>query len=185
MNAESRLIRFADDFLLLFSSKESAQRVMEVLPKRLGKYGLSLHPEKTKLVEVNKGKGKGGQTFDFLGFTHYMGRSRKGKKILKRKTSKKKLRLSLTRLNVWIRNNRHKPIRELITALNRKLQGHYSYYGITFNGRSLLHYYHMVRRLLFKWMNRKGGKKPMNWEKYQRILSHYALLQPRIVHSFL
>jgi len=185
LNAESRLIRFADDFLLLFSNKASAQRVMEVLPKRLGKYGLSLHPEKTKLVEVNNGKGKGGQTFDFLGFTHYMGRSRKGKRILKRKTSKKKLRLSLTRINIWIRNNRHKPIRELITELNRKLQGHYSYYGITFNGRSLLHYYHNVRRLLFKWMNRKGGKKPLNWEKYQGILNHYKLLQPRIVHSFL
>jgi group II intron reverse transcriptase/maturase len=185
LNGESKLIRFADDFLLLFSNKASAQRVMEVLPKRLGKYGLSLHPEKTKLVEVNNGKGKGEQTFDFLGFTHYMSRSRKGKKILKRKTSKKKLKLSLTRLNVWIRNNRHKPVRELITGLNRKLQGHYSYYGITFNGKSLLHYYHRVRRLLFKWMNRKGGKKPLNWEKYQRILNHYKLLQPRIVHSFL
>lgn len=185
LSAESRLIRFADDFLLLFSNKASAQRVMEVLPKRLGKYGLSLHPEKTKLVEVNNGKSKDRQTFDFLGFTHYMGKSRKGKRILKRKTSKKKLRLSLTRVNVWIRNSRHKPIRELIKALNRKLQGHYSYYGITFNGRSLMLYYHKVRRLLFKWINRKGGKKPINWEKYQRILNHYKLLQPRIVHSFL
>jgi len=185
LKAESKLIRFADDFLLLFNSKEEAKRVMEVLPKRLGKYGLTLHPEKTKLVEVNNGDGKGGQTFDFLGFTHYMGKSRKGRSILNRKTSKKKLKSSLHRTNDWIRNNRHKPVADLIGELNRKLQGHYSYYGITFNGRSLLHYHHKVRRLLYKWMNRRGGKTPMNWDKFQTILNHYPLKQPRIVHSYL
>nr|MBS0037016.1 hypothetical protein [Saprospiraceae bacterium] len=134
-------MRFADDFLLLFSSKEDAERVMEVLPKRMGKYGLTLHPEKTKLVEVNKGDGKGGQTFDFLGFTHYMGKSRKGRDILKRKTSKKKLKIALHRTNEWIRTNRHRPILELIRELDRKLQGQYGYYGITFNTRSL-HLFH-------------------------------------------
>ena len=158
LKAASKLIRFADDFLLLFSSKEAAERVMEVLPKRLGKYGLSLHPEKTKLVEVNNKGGKGGRTFDFLGFTHFMGKSRRGKSILKRKTRRKKLRVSLHNINIWIRNNRHLPIRELIPKLNRKLQGHYGYYGITFNGRSLHCYYRRVRRLLFKWMTRRGGK---------------------------
>jgi len=185
LKAASKLIRFADDFLLLFSSKEAAERVMEVLPKRLGKYGLSLHPEKTKLVEVNNKRGKGGRTFDFLGFTHFMGKSRRGKSILKRKTRRKKLRVSLHNINIWIRNNRHLPIRELIPKLNRKLQGHYGYYGITFNGRSLNQYYHKVRRLLFKWMTRRGGKKPMTWDKFQSILNHYALAQPRIVHSYL
>ena len=185
LKAASKLIRFADDFLLLFSSKEAAERVMEVLPKRLGKYGLSLHPEKTKLVEVNNKGGKGGRTFDFLGFTHFMGKSRRGKSILKRKTRRKKLRVSLHNINIWIRNNRHLPIRELIPKLNRKLQGHYGYYGITFNGRSLNQYYHKVRRLLFKWMTRRGGKKPMTWDKFQSILNHYALAHPRIVHSYL
>jgi group II intron reverse transcriptase/maturase len=185
LKAASKLIRFADDFLLLFSSKETAERVMEVLPKRLGKYGLSLHPEKTKLVEVNNKGGKGGRTFDFLGFTHFMGKSRRGKNILKRKTRRKKLRFSLHNINIWIRNNRHLPIRRLIPKLNRKLQGHYGYYGITFNGRSLNQYSHKVRRLLFKWMNRRGGKKPMNWDKFQSILNHYALAKPRIVHSYL
>jgi len=185
LKGASQLIRFADDFLLLFSSKESARRVMEVLPKRMGKYGLSLHPEKTKLVEVSNGEGKGGQTFDFLGFTHFMGKSRKGKAILKRKTSKKKLKSSLHQINEWIRANRHLPIGDLISKLNRKLEGHYGYYGITFNGRSLKTYYHKVRRLLFKWMNRRGGKKPMDWDKYQQILNHYTLKGPRIVHSYL
>jgi RNA-directed DNA polymerase len=186
LQAPSKLIRFADDFLLLFGSKEDAKRVMNVLPKRLGKYGLTLHPEKTKLVEVNNRTGKGEHTFDFLGFTHYMGKSRKGTAILKRKTSKKKLKASLHRVNEWIRINKAKPVEQLIFELNRKLQGHYGYYGITFNGRSLLHYHHKVRRLLYKWMNRRGGKIPMNWEKFQtKILDHHPLKQPRIVHSFL
>lgn len=186
LKAASQLIRFADDFLLLFASKEDAERVMKVLPKRLGKYGLTLHPEKTKLVEVTGRDGTGGQTFDFLGFTHYMGKSRKGHSILKRKTSKKKLKASLQRTNEWIRNNRHKAVVHLIKELNRKLQGHYGYYGITFNGRSLLHYHHKVRRLLFKWMNRRGGKSSMSWDRFQRtILKHHPLKQPRIVHSYL
>lgn len=186
LKAASKLIRFADDFLLLFRSKEDAERVMNVLPKRLEKYGLTLHPEKTKLVEVNSRDGKSEKTFDFLGFTHYMGKSRKGKRILKRKTSKKKLKGSLQRTNEWIRINRHKAVEQLIGELNRKLQGHYGYYGITFNGRSLIHYHHKVRRLLYKWLNRRGGKSPMNWEMFQAtILKHHPLKQPRIVHSYL
>jgi len=184
LKAESKLIRFADDFLLLFSSKENAERVMEVLPKRMRKYGLTLHPEKTKLVEVNPRGGKDRQMFDFLGFTHYMCKSRKGRKILKRKTSKKKLKTSLHRTNEWIRTNRHKPIVYLKKELNWKLQGHYSYYGITFNSRSLLLFHHKVRRLLHKWKNRRGGKKLMTWDKFQMILNQHSLKQPRIVHSY-
>lgn len=186
LKAESKLIRFADDFLLLFSSREDAYRVMKVLPKRMGRYGLTLHPEKTKLIEVNKEDGEGERTFDFLGFTHYMGRSRKGKRILMRKTSKKKLKIALQGTNEWIRNNRHKPVKELIKELNQKLQGHYSYYGITFNRRSLDLYFYRVRRQLHKWMNRRGGKSPMSWEKFQSvILNYYSLRPPSIVHSYL
>jgi RNA-directed DNA polymerase len=186
LKAGSKLIRYADDFLLLFTSREDAERVMEVLPKRMSKYGLTLHSEKTKLIEVNNRDGKGEHTFDFLGFTHYMGKSRKGKSILKRKTSKKKLKASLRRTNEWIRDNRHKSVVYLIKELNRKLQGHYSYYGITFNSRSLKHYHHKVRRLLHKWMIRRGGKSRLTWEKFQAtILNHHPLKQPSIVHSFL
>jgi group II intron reverse transcriptase/maturase len=98
LKADSKMIRFADDFLLLFSNKSDAKRVMKVLPKRLGKFGLTLHPEKTSLIELASRKGSKPGSFDFLGFTHYMGRSRKGKWILKRKTSSKKLRMSLQRV---------------------------------------------------------------------------------------
>lgn len=185
LKGNSSLIRFADDFLLLFSNKEDAERVMKVLAKRLQKYGLSLHPEKTKLVEVT-GRDRGTpSTFDFLGFTHYMGKSRKGKWILKRKTSKKKLKASLQRMNEWMKANRHKPVDQLIHELNRKLRGHYGYYGITFNYPGLNHYHHKVRRMLHKWLNRRGGKPRWCWDRYTgQLLEQYPLEQPRIVHQF-
>lgn len=185
LKGNSSLIRFADDFLLLFSNKEDAERVMKVLAKRLQKYGLSLHPEKTKLVEVT-GRDRGTpSTFDFLGFTHYMGKSRKGKRILKRKTSKKKLKASLQRMNEWMKANRHKPVDQLIHELNRKLRGHYGYYGITFNYPGLNHYHHKVRQMLHKWLNRRGGKPRWCWDRYTgQLLEQYPLEQPRIVHQF-
>jgi group II intron reverse transcriptase/maturase len=180
----SALIRFADDFLLLFASREDAERVMKVLPKRLGKYALDLHPEKTRLVSLGAGAGKP-NTFDFLGFTHYMGKSRKGKRILKRKTSSRKLRASLQRMNEWIRGNRHKPITELIAALNRKLQGHYGYYGITFNQRRISYFHDQTKHLLHKWLNRRGGKPRWSWEEVCELTkTRIPLVKPRIVHSY-
>ena len=137
LKGSSFIIRFADDFLLGFTNREDALRVMEVLPKRLGKFGLTLHPEKTRLIDLDEEKGKDNhlkKTFDFLGFTHYMSKSRKGNPILKRKTSSKKLNLALKRLSDWIKFYRQKrPIAVLIGELNQKLRGHYAYYGITFN----------------------------------------------------
>lgn len=184
LKGKSGLIRFADDFLLLFDNKQDAERVMNVLPKRLGKYGLTLHPEKTKLVELNSRNRETPSTFDFLGFTHYMGKSRKGKRILKRKTSKKKLKASLQRLNQWMKANRHKPVEQFIGELNRKLQGHYGYYGITFNLPGLKHYHHCAKRQLHKWINRRGGKPKWCWEKYTgQLLERYPLKSPRIIHK--
>jgi group II intron reverse transcriptase/maturase len=182
----SSLIRFADDFVLCFSSKIDAERVLRVLPKRLSKYGLALHPEKTRLVEVGKGKQGDKGTFDFLGFTHYLGRSRKGKSILKRKTSSKKLRMSLKKIYDWIKANRHDPIKDIIKALNRKLRGYYEYYGITFNRRSLQVFYNQVVRMLYKWLNRRGGKRKLIWERYSKLIKDWLpLLVPKIYHSYL
>lgn len=182
----SSLIRFADDFVMCFSSKTEAERVLGVLPKRLTKYGLTLHPKKTRLIELDKGDKGGKRGFDFLGFTHYMGKSRKGKPILKRKTSSKKLRMSLKKVYDWIKANRHMPIKDLIKALNRKLRGYYEYYGITFNSGSLQVYYNQVARMLHKWLNRRGGKRKLNWVRYTKLIKVWLpLLVPKIYHSYL
>ena len=160
-------------------------RVMKVLPQRLGKFGLTLHPEKTKLIELGEEKGQQSSTFDFLGFTHYMSKSRKGKHILKRKTSSKKLRASLKRMEEWIMMNRHGLIGGLIAELNRKLRGHYAYYGITFNGRKLSSYYEQTKRMLHKWVNRRGGKRVWNWEQFSKLTKEWIpLLKPKIYHSY-
>jgi len=185
LESESAIIRFADDFLLMFSGRRDAERVMRVLPKRLGKFGLSLHPEKTRLIELDNRGRSAPNTFDFLGFTHYMGTSRKGKRILKRKTSSKKLRMSLKRLNEWMKRNRHRPVKQIIHLLNQKLQGHYGYYGITFNYRAVSCYHERVRRILHKWFNRRGGKPAYTWERFVgQVLEHHPLVKPRIVHKY-
>ena len=115
------------------------------------------------------------QYFDFLGFTHYMSKSRRGKNILKRKTSSKKLKLSLNKIYDWIKVNRHLPIKELINEMNRKLRGYYEYYRITFNSRSLRKYYEQIKRMLYKWINRRGGNR-LQWERYSNIVMNWLPL---------
>ena len=186
LKGQSFMIRYADDFLLGFTNEEDARRVMEVLPKRLGKYSLKLHPEKTKLIELDGTKEGNVRGFDFLGFTHFMGESRKGKRILKRKTSSKKFRASLNRMNEWIKMNRHGRLEGLIAGINLKLRGHYQYYGITLNTSQIKNYYEAVKRLLFKWTNRCGGRKKLTWERFALRAEVWSpLLKPRICHSYL
>jgi RNA-directed DNA polymerase len=188
LKGESFIIRFADDYLLGFTSREDAVRVMEVLPKRMAKYGLTLHPEKTRLIDLSEPgqRGEEKQTFDFLGFTHYMGKSRKGKRVLMRKTSSKKQNASLKRMHEWIKLNRHKhSIRVLIAKLNQKLRGHYGYYGITFNARRISSYCQQTKRMLHKWLNRRGGKRIWTWEKITKLTEEWIPLEkPRIYHSY-
>lgn len=185
LKGRSFMVRYADDFVMGFEYKEDSERVMRVIFKRFAKYALTLHPEKTKLLRLGNAGEKSG-TFDFLGFTHFIGKSRKGAQVLKRKTSRKKFRKSLKTLNRWCKFNRHMKLKDLIEELNRKLRGHYQYYGITFNSRGISMYYYKVKRILFKWINRRGGKKKYKWEKYIRIIIDiYPLLKPRICHNYL
>lgn len=185
LKGKSFIIRYADDFLLGFTNEEDALRVMEVLPKRMAKYGLSLHPEKTKLIRMDGEQEKEKQTFDFLGFTHHMGESFTGKRILKRQTSRKKLRASLQRMKEWIKDNRHGRLEGIIAELNRKLRGYYEYYGITFNSRQLYRYFDQVQYLLYTWTNRCGGKH-LTWEQFAvRIKVWSPLLRPKVYHSYL
>jgi RNA-directed DNA polymerase len=186
LSGHSVLLRYADDFILGFTNKRDAERVMEVLPKRFAKYKLELHPEKTKMVELGGSEKQGKRdTFNFLGFTHYMGRSRKGRPILKHKTMSSRKRRTLKNLYSWIKDNRHVRLSELIGQLNRKLEGHYGYYGITHNSRSLSEVRYQVKRILFKWLNRRGGA-IMSWQEYaKKIDTWLPLAQPRIKHSYL
>ena len=184
LTGESFIIRYADDFLLGFTNEREAHRVMEVLFKRFEKFGIKLHPEKTKLIDLTTDQGD--NTFDFLGFTHYMSKSRKGRPILKRRTSKKKMKGSLKRMNQWLRTHRHTYTFEgLIAELNRKLDGYYEYYGVTFNSRSLQKYFEQTKRLLFQWTNRRGSRLRLNWVQYVlRINVWSPLRKPTIRHSF-
>jgi len=158
LKGESFIVRYADDCILGFTDKSDAERVMAVLPKRFAKFGLTLHPEKTKLIDLNNKQGVGqGRSFDFLGLTHFLSRSRIGKLVLKRKTSSKRLTRAIMNVSDYIKRNRHMKLQDLIAALNVKLRGHYNYYGVTFNSRSLNSFFLMVKFLLFKWLYRKGG----------------------------
>ena len=186
LKGKSFIARYADDFILGFASKEDAMRVMNVLPKRFEKYQLTLHPDKTKLIDLECRRGEGERSFDFLGFTHYKGLSRKGKPVLKRKTSKKKLTKAIIQTEEWIKQNLHIRLKDLITGLNAKLRGHYAYYGITFNFKSINRYYEQVKRRLHKWLNRRGGRRKWNWERFNTLINEWIpLIRPKIYHSFL
>jgi group II intron reverse transcriptase/maturase len=190
------LIRYADDLVLAFSKEGDARRVMAVLPKRFGKFGLALHPEKTRLMDFRRPR-EGGQdkksaqdarlgTFDLLGFTHYWGKSRvKGKWIVKRKTARKRFTQALKRMVQWCRTNRHLPVREQHRNLVLKLRGHYQYYGITGNGLALSRFYREVRRAWRKWLDRRSTRGNMDWDRFALLLAKYPLPQPRPIHSAL
>lgn len=184
------LIRYADDFVVAFSSEADAHRVLEVLSKRFGKYGLTLHPEKTRLVRFRRPSSPDGGkrdarsgTFDLLGFTHYWGRSLRGYMVLKRQTAKGRLHSALKQVAQWCRANRHQSIVEQQRSLNLKLRGHYGYYGITGNFRALARFQWGVQSVWCKWLNRRSQKSRMTWARFCALLKRYPLAPPRVVHS--
>lgn len=186
------LIRFADDFVLGFTCEADARQVLELLPQRFSAYGLTIHPNKTRLVRFRpRPKGRGQKhldephTFDFLGFTHYWARSRKGRWVVKRKTATDRQTRAIRKIALWCRRNRHKPLREQQAVLRTKLQGHYNYYGITGNSKSLASFYHFVRRVWKKWLARRNRERRWNWDRHSRMLECYPLPLPRSVHSLL
>ena len=182
-------IRFADDAALVFERQEDAMRVLAVLAKRLAKYGLRLHPEKTRLVDFRNPSRAGrsgsqrGRSFGLLGFTHFWGRSRKGHWVVQRKTAKDRFTRALREIGRWCRSHRHWPVAAQQAALCRKLKGHYAYYGITGNARALARFLYEVGRLWRKWLNRRSWRARMTWEKFARLTTRYPLPQPRVVHS--
>jgi len=187
-NGQSRIIRYADDFVVCFQYETDAIRFRRELDVRLARFGLEISPEKTKIIGFgpfaeNKAKRGGGKaaTFDFLGFTHYCGRSRNGRYFrMKRITSRKKFTAKIRMFKDWLKANRVLPTRELMDKVASKLRGHFAYYGVTDNSKGISRFYHEIRRLLFKWLNRRGKRGCMNWEKFKIFLKKFPLPCPRI-----
>jgi group II intron reverse transcriptase/maturase len=191
LRGEAHEIRFADDAVLCFQYKEDAEKVMEVLPKRFAKYGLTLHPEKTRLVEFGryaeanaKRRGKKPATFDILGITYVCARSRKGKFTVHVKTMKKRFKRGLRAITEWCQENRHMPVDEQQKTLNAKLRGHYQYYGRPTNYRSIWRFYQEVCHIWRKWLSRRTRGNGMTREKFAALLRKHPLLRPRIAHPW-
>lgn len=186
LDGRSRMFRYADDIVMVFETERDAQRVLAVLPKRLGKYGLTLHPDKTRLVDFRRPGRRddddGPGTFTFLGFTHFWGRSRKGRSVVKKKTSKESFRRGLRAIDRWCRSNRHLSIREQHAALVRKVRGHYGYFGVTSNIRALVNFVDRVRKLWRRWLDRRSHRARMDWDRMNLLLRRYPMPAPRIVH---
>ena len=187
MKGKAHLVRYADDLVMMFERVDDARRVYDVLPKRLGKYGLSLHPEKTRLVRFRRPE-KGTrpkreerpETFTFLGFTHYWGISKKGNWVFKRKTASSRFSRTMRRISEWCRKNMHLPISVQHEKLTAMLQGHDAYFGIKGNGAAVYSLRHWVERCWRKWLSRRSRKAYITWEKMKRILARFPLPKPRI-----
>jgi group II intron reverse transcriptase/maturase len=179
------MVRFADDLVMVFANERDARRVWNVLPKRLGKYTLTLHPTKTRLVEfrprsagtkppINHEKG----SFDLLGFTHYWTRSRRGNWVVKQKTAGSRFGRAVKRVSEWCRKYRHAPVSWQHEQLERKLRGHDNYYGIGGNYDALARFRFEVHRAWRKWLDRRSDRARMTWERFRRLLQRYPLPVP-------
>lgn len=179
------LVRYADDFVIGFSNEEDARRVMDVLPKRFGKYGLTLHPEKTRLLRFEPPRDEGNpppESFDFLGFNHHWGKSLKGRWVIKRKTAKSRFTRALKRVAEWCRRYRHEPITEQHRHLSLALRGHNGYFGITGNSKALGRFAYEVEKVWKKWLLRRSQRR-MSWERLAQLRKRFALPLPRAIHS--
>jgi group II intron reverse transcriptase/maturase len=189
LKGQAFLIRYADDFVIGFTDEQDARRVKEVLPRRFVKYGLTIHPDKTRLVRFGRPKRKHVPraerpgSFDFLGFTHYWALSRKGTWVIKRKTASSRFTRAAQAISLWCRRNRHRPIREQHAVLCQKLRGHFGYYGITGNSSRLHSFRTVVARIWYKWLSRRKRKPRPNWDWFQRLLVSHPLPPAIAVHS--
>jgi group II intron reverse transcriptase/maturase len=193
MKGRAFLVRFADDFVMGFEREGDARRVLDVLPKRFGRYGLTLHPTKTRLVRFTRpprqappsggDRGHGPSSFDLLGFTHYWGRSLKGNWVIRRTTAKGRLNRAIQAIRQWCRQHRHQKISEQHRTLEQKLRGHYAYYGMPGNYRALTRMHHAAKMTWKLWLSRRSQKAYLNWPKFNELLRRYPLPSPRIVHS--
>ena len=185
------LVRYADDYICMVQTVDDARHIEQALRERFAKFDLELHPEKTRVVSFGRYERTNAQrqkrkanTFDFLGFTHFCGRSRKGRFIVGRRTSRKKFRKRCKELSDWLKRIRNfVSTKEWWPILVAKLRGHYQYYGVSGNMPMLRRYYSLALRLALKWLNRRSQRKSFNWKRFGEYLEHYPLPKPRITHN--
>jgi group II intron reverse transcriptase/maturase len=187
----ARLIRFADDFVVSFVNREDAMKFPVVLGERLKKFDLEVEPTKTKVLEFGRdaernarARGRKPETFDFLGFTHYCSRSRDGKRFrMKRVTARKKFRAKLAATKEWLKRVRTKPTQWIMQKVGLKLRGHYQYYGVTDNYPGIARFYHEVKKLVRKWLNRRSQRRSYEWAEFEKLLKIFPLPRPRVLVS--
>jgi group II intron reverse transcriptase/maturase len=185
MRGKAHLIRYADDFVIGFEREDDARRVWGVLRSRFERYGLRLHPEKTRLLRFGRPArgspdGKGPASFDFLGFTVYWRQTRTASWRPAFKTRTSRLRRAITAAAEWCRRHRHDPVKEQSKALRRSLEGHDNYFGVNGNRRSLAVLRRQVERVWKKWLARRGQRRPLSWKRFEGILQRYPLPTPKI-----
>jgi group II intron reverse transcriptase/maturase len=185
LRGRATLIRYCDDFIIGFEQEDDARRVMAMLGKRLGRFGLALHPDKTRLLPFRRPPagqkgGKGPATFDFLGFTLYWARTRKGRWGMHCKTRSASLRRIIQSVYDWCRRHRHSSVKAQHAALTRRIQGHFNYFGVSGNFRSLLLVIEQAKRSWYKWLCRRSQRKRLTWERFADLLRDFPLPRPRI-----
>jgi RNA-directed DNA polymerase len=188
LRGKAHLIRYADDAVMLFEHEQDARRVMEVLPKRFGKYGLTLHPEKTRLVPFKRpttpsgddDRGGSPGTFDLLGFTHHWARTRRGTawRLLQR-TAKDRFRRAVVKANRWQARHRHDRVKDQHRTLSSMLRGHYVYYGLRGNAKALWRFLFRVVHGWWRWLSHRSQKAKLTWTQMKRLLERYPLPKPR------
>jgi RNA-directed DNA polymerase len=188
MRGRTFLSRFADDFVIGCEREDDARRVMAVLPKRFARFGLTIHPQKTRLVDFRKPArrgeaGIGNGTCEFLGFTHYWMKSRRGYWVIKRRTASKRLRRTMRALWQWCRDQRHTPLTAQYRTLCQKLRGHYQYYGIRGNYPRLERLYEHAGHAWRYWLSRRSHQSAIPWERFDRLHVRFPRPAPRIVHA--
>ena len=181
-----RLVRYADDFVIAFKDRPDGERVLAVLEKRLAKYGLRLHPTKTHYVDFRPGNGDGHNTqdkFDFLGFTHLWGKSRRGRWVVRQFTIRKRLARAIKTVEEWCKRCRHMPLENQQQHLARVIQGHCNYYGLTGNGKQLVRFRNAVIKAWRHWLGRRHRAGGITWEWFKDLLTRFPLPQAKVVRS--
>jgi len=186
LHGSAMFVRYADDGVFGFEREEDARRVLAALGKRLERFGLTLHPEKTRLLDFRRPsrsriEGRSPTTFDFLGFTWYWRRNKKGGWSIRCKTRRARLARAIRAIQVWCKDHRHWAVKEQHAALTRRVQGHINYFGVNGNMRSLRKFLHQVRRRWFRWLCRRSQRARLNWARFLDLMTVYTLPTPRIV----